>query len=357
MLQMEQLFGAAVREAASDLLIVANAPPILRINGKLMPLGEEPLKSTETERLIYSLLTADQKKSFEEEKSLDFGFCYWDCDSPDQWIQRFRVNVFKQQGFVSGAFRAIPNHIPSLDDLGLPPIIESLADEKQGLILVTGPTGHGKSTTLAALVDTINTHRSEHIITIEDPVEYMHPHKNSIIEQREIGRDTPTFISALRYILRQDPDVILVGEMRDKETITCVLTAAETGHLVLTTLHTNDSVQAIERIIDIYPAEQQKQVRLQLALSLTAVLAQRLLPRADQPGRVVCCEVLLNNDAVANLIREGKTHQIYAVVETRSREGMITFDQALKDLFDAKLIDFDTARVYMKKPERLIEAT
>ncbi len=352
MVSIESLFKQVAETKASDLLIVANAPPYIRVNGELQPACEEVLTSDQTQRMIYDLLTDEQKKHFEEEKSVDIGFCYW--SEIDNWIYRFRINVFQQQSAVSAAFRAIPNNVPDFDDLHLPQILKDIGQQAQGLVVVTGPTGHGKSTTLASLINLINETKATHIITIEDPIEYMHQHKRSLVEQREVGRDTPSFYAALRYVLRQDPDVIMVGEMRDRETISCALTAAETGHLVMATLHTNDSVQTIDRLIDAYPPEQQHQIRLQIALCLTAVMAQRLLPRADGMGRIVACEILINNVAVANLIRDGKTHQIYNVLETRTQEGMVSMDQALETLYRGGLVTREHAMAYMKKPEKLM---
>jgi len=350
MIQLEKLFRLVAESKASDLLIVANAPPYLRVDGELQPVGKEVLTTDMTHKLIYDLLTDEQKKQFEQEKSVDVGFCYW--SETDDWVHRFRINVFQQQGSVSAAFRSISNKVPDFDELRLPNMLKEIAQHSQGLVIVTGPTGHGKSTTLASLVDLINNTKAFHIITVEDPIEYIHDHKKSLVEQREIGRDTPSFYAALRYVLRQDPDVILVGEMRDRETISCVITAAETGHLVMATLHTNDAIQTIDRLIDAFPPEQQHQVRLQISLCLTAVVAQRLIPRIDG-GRVVACEILINNVAVANLIRDGKTHQIYNVLETRTQEGMISMDQALETLYREGLISREHAMAYMKKPEKL----
>lgn len=353
MMPLERLFNLVSEKKASDLLIVANAPPYLRINGELEPVeGEEPLTSEQTHKLIYDLLTDEQKKHFEQEKSVDIGFCYW--SETDEGVHRFRINVFQQQSAVSAAFRAIPNKVPDFDDLKLPQILKEIGQQSQGLVIVTGPTGHGKSTTLASLISLINENTANHVITIEDPIEYIHEHKKSLVEQREVGRDTPSFYAALRYVLRQDPDVIMVGEMRDRETISCAITAAETGHLVMATLHTNDAVQTIDRLIDAFPPEQQHQVRLQIALCLTAVVAQRLIPRCDEVGRIVACEILINNVAVANLIRDGKTHQIYNVLETRTQEGMLSMDQALEALYRQGVIDREHAMTYMKKPDKLL---
>ena len=351
MIEIEKLFRVVAEKRASDLHIIANAPPYLRIDGDLVPVGKTILTSQETHKMLYNLLTEDQKKTFEQEKSLDIGFCYW-CQE-DNSIHRFRINIFQQQGAVSAAFRSIPNILPDFEELRLPRILKTLVQSALGLLIITGPTGHGKSTTLAAAVDLINNTKASHIITIEDPVEYIHEHKRSIVEQREVGRDTPTFHAALKYVLRQDPDVILIGEMRDRETISCALTASETGHLVMATLHTNDAVQTIDRLVDVFPPEQQHQIRLQLALCLTAVIAQRLLPKSDREGRAVACEVLLNNTAVANLIRDAKSHQIYSVLETRTQEGMCSLDQAIENLYREGVITKETALAHMKKPEKI----
>ncbi len=351
MIELEKLFRLVSQKKASDLHIIANAPPYLRVDGELWPVGKEILSSQDTHKMLYNIMTEEQKKTFEQEKSLDIGFCYW-CEE-DNWIHRFRINVFQQQGTVSAAFRSIPNVLPDFEELRLPKILKTLVQSSLGLLIITGPTGHGKSTTLASAVDLINRTKASHIITIEDPVEYIHVHKKSIVEQREVGRDTPTFHAALKYVLRQDPDVILVGEMRDRETISCALTASETGHLVMATLHTNDAVQTIDRLVDVFPPEQQHQIRLQLALCLTGVIAQRLLPRSDKEGRVVACEVLLNNTAVANLIRDAKTHQIYSVLETRTQEGMCSLDLAIESIYREGIISKETALTHMKKPDKI----
>lgn len=353
MIEIEKLFRMVATKRASDLHIVANAPPYLRIDGELIPVGKTILTDSDTQKMLYGILTDEQKKIFEQEKSIDIGFCYWSTE--DDFVHRFRINIFKQQSSVSAAFRSIANVIPDYEELRLPKVLKGLAQNATGLLIITGATGHGKSTTLASLVDMINTTRACHIITIEDPIEYIHTHKKSIVEQREVGRDTPSFHAALKYVLRQDPDVILVGEMRDQETIACALTAAETGHLVMATLHTNDAVQTIDRLVDVFPPEQQHQIRLQLAMCLTAVVAQRLLPRADRMGRVVACEVLLNNVAVANLLRDAKTHQIYNVLETRTQEGMCSLDQAIETLYREGMITRDIAMAHMRKPDKVLK--
>ncbi len=350
MVTINDLFKVAVKTKASDLLIVADSPPYVRINGKLIPVAKEILTANNTKKLVFSILSEHQVKIFDVEKSVDLSYCYQENASlPGQEKHRFRINVYQQQGTISAACRTISNVIPSLNELGLPDTLKEFAKLPQGLLLVTGPTGHGKSTTLASMVDYINVNQAKHIITVEDPIEYVHVHKKSVVEQRELGRDTPTFQQALKYVLRQDPDVILVGEMRDLETMSCALTAAETGHLVLATLHTNDAVQSIDRIVDTYPAHQQSQVRTQLALSLAAVVSQRLLPHTNGKQRVLACEILINNSAIANLIREGNTHQVPSVIETRVKEKMLPFDHSLRSLYERGCISYDIAKSYMSK--------
>ena len=327
-------------------MISAGAPPILRINGDLYRSRTDALAPEDTERLIFDFLSEDQKARFEKDKELDFSLAVGRK-------HRFRVNVYLQKGAVTAAFRPIPEKIPVLEELGLPSSVVGLTSRRQGLVLVTGPTGHGKTTTLAALIDRINNERACHIITVEDPIEYVHSHKRSIVDQRELGGDTHAFKNALKYVLRQDPDVILVGEMRDLETIQAALTAAETGHLVFATLHTNDAIQTVDRIIDVFPGDQQQQIRFQLSMVLLAIVSQRLLPRADQPGRVLAAELLLNNPAIANLIRDGKTHQVYSVVETSHKEGMVTMDRSLKALYKAGRITQEDALAHMRNPKDL----
>ena len=333
-LSMKMLFEFAARVGASDLLITSSAPPIVRVNGELTPVIKRPLSPRLTRRLITSLLNDEQLVNFEDRKELDFSIAV----SRDL---RLRANIYYQRGAVAGAFRLIPKGIPTFDDLGLPPVLRDLALRNQGLLLVTGPTGSGKSTTMASIIDLINSHRRCHIVTVEDPIEFLHENKKSVIDQREIFADTHSFGNALKYVLRQDPDVILVGEMRDVETISAAITAAETGHLVLATLHTNDSVQTIDRIIDVFPAHQHNQIRIQLAFSLLGIIAQQLIPKADGKGRVLATEILLRNHAVASHIREGKTHQTRSILESSRAEGMISIDQRLKELYEKKLISFD----------------
>ena len=345
-MKIHDLFDLVAKEKASDLLISSGAPPILRINGELFRSRTDALTPEDTEKLIFEFLTQEQKDRFERDKELDFSLAVGRK-------HRFRVNVYLQKGAITAAFRPIPEDMPSLEDLGLPKGVAERTGRRQGLVLVTGPTGHGKTTTLAALIDKINNERACHIITVEDPIEYVHAHKRSIVDQREVGGDTHAFKTALKYVLRQDPDVILVGEMRDLETIQAALTAAETGHLVFATLHTNDAIQTVDRIIDVFPGDQQQQIRFQLSMVLLAIVSQRLLPRADQPGRALAAEFLMNNGAIANLIRDAKTHQVYSVVETSHKEGMITMDRSLKTLFKAGRISHDDAVANMRNPKEL----
>jgi len=347
-MNIQDLFDLVAKEKASDLLISAGAPPILRINGQLFRSRTEALTPEQTKKLIYDFLSAEQQATFEKNKELDFSLAVGRR-------HRFRVNVYLQKQAVTAALRPIPEKIPSLEELGMPAAVKELAKARQGLILVTGPTGSGKTTTQAAIIDLINNERACHIITVEDPIEYVHSHKRSIVDQREVGGDTNTFGRALKFVLRQDPDVILIGEMRDLETIQAALTAAETGHLVMATLHTNDAIQTVDRIIDVFAAEQQQQIRFQLSLCLLAIISQRLLARADNSGRILACEILRNNTAIANLIREAKTHQIYSVVETSAKEGMLTMDRCLKNLYNEGLISYDDAIAHMRNPKEIKE--
>jgi len=346
---IKDLLELVPKEKASDLLITAGAPPMLRINGQLYRTKGESLTPEAAKSLIYSFMQSEQQRQFEQAKELDFSLAMGRK-------HRYRVNVYYQKESVTAALRPIPETIPSLRELGLPEEIDKLALLKQGLVLVTGPTGHGKTTTQAALIDLINNTRACHIITIEDPIEYIHYHKKSIVDQREVGGDTHSFSNALKYVLRQSPDVILVGEMRDLETIQAALRAAETGHLVLATLHTNDAIQTVDRIVDVFPAEQQQQVRFQLSMSLLAILSQRLLPREDGTGRLLAYELLKNTTAIANLIREGKTHQVYSVIETGTKEGMITLDRCIKKLYLEGLIAYDDAVSNVKNPKEIMSA-
>lgn len=340
MTNLHQLLKVMVEKGASDLHITTGSPPQLRIDGSLVPLKMPPLTAAETKQLCYSILTDAQKHKFEEEMELDLSFGV-------KGLSRFRANIFMQRGAVAGAFRAIPFKILSFEELGLPPVVNELAEKPRGLILVTGPTGCGKSTTLASILDKINSERHEHIVTIEDPIEYLHPHKKCIVNQREVGADTKSFKAALKYILRQDPDVILIGEMRDLETVESALTIAETGHLVFATLHTNSAVQTINRIIDVFPPYQQPQVRAQLSFVLEGILCQALIPKASGSGRVLAVEVLVPNPAIRNLIREEKIHQIYSQMQVgQAKFGMQTMNQSLFSLYSRRLITLEDAMAY-----------
>ena len=334
---LHQLLRAMIEKGASDMHITTGAPPLLRIDGAIVPLKIPPLSPVETKQLCYSVLTEEQKIQFEKTKELDLSFGVKN-------LSRFRANIFLQRGAVSGAFRSIPFKILTFEELGLPAIVAELAAKPRGLILVTGPTGSGKSTTLASILDKINAETRQHIITVEDPIEYLHPHKRSIVNQREIGSDTVTFKTALKYVLRQDPDVVLVGEMRDLETIEAALTIAETGHLVFATLHTNSALQSINRIIDVFPPHQQSQVRAQLSFVLEGVISQLLLPRAGTPGRCLALEVMVPNAAIRNLIREDKVHQIYSQMQIgQTKHGMQTLNQSLYSLYARRMITFEEA--------------
>ena len=344
---LHQLLRAMIDKGASDMHITTGSPPLLRVDGAVVPLKLPPLSSVETKQLCYSVLTEEQKIQFEKEKELDLSFGVKN-------LSRFRANVFLQRGAVSGAFRSIPFKILSFDELGLPPVVTTIAAKPRGLILVTGPTGSGKSTTLASIIDKINAETRQHIITIEDPIEYLHPHKRCIVNQREVGADTTSFKKALKYVLRQDPDVVLVGEMRDLETIEAALTIAETGHLVFATLHTNSAVQSINRIIDVFPPHQQSQIRAQLSFVLEGVMSQLLLPRAGNPGRVLALEVMVPNAAIRNLIREDKVHQIYSQMQVgQAKYGMQTLNQCLYSLYTRRLITRDEAMGRSTEPEEL----
>ncbi|MDQ2642918.1 MAG: type IV pilus twitching motility protein PilT [Myxococcota bacterium] len=344
---LHQLLRAMIEKGASDMHVTTGSPPLLRIDGAIVPLKLPPLSPMETKQLCYSVLTEEQKIQFEKNKELDLSFGVKN-------LSRFRANIFLQRGAVSGAFRSIPFKILSFDELGLPAIVSEIAGKPRGLILVTGPTGSGKSTTLASIIDKINNETRQHIVTIEDPIEYLHPHKRSIVNQREIGSDTSTFKQALKYVLRQDPDVVLVGEMRDLETIEAALTIAETGHLVFATLHTNSAIQSINRVIDVFPPHQQSQVRAQLSFVLEGVLSQLLLPRAGAPGRVLALEVLVPNAAIRNLIREDKVHQIYTQMQVgQQKHGMQTLNQSLYSLYARRLISLEEALGRSSEPEEL----
>jgi twitching motility protein PilT len=337
MANMHQLLKAMIEKGASDLHLTTGTAPQLRIDGKLHPLRMPPLSPPETKQLCYSVLTDSQKHQFEERNELDLSFSV-------QKLSRFRANVFVQRGNVAGAFRAIPFKIKTFEDLGLPKVVRALAEKPRGLILVTGPTGSGKSTTLATIVDRINTDRNEHIVTIEDPIEYLHHHKGCVVNQREVGADTQSFKNALKYILRQDPDVVLIGEMRDLETIEAALTVAETGHLCFATLHTNSAVQTINRIVDVFPPHQQAQIRAQLSFVLEGVMCQSLLPRANGPGRAMALEIMIPNAAIRNLIREDKIHQMYSAMQVgQEKFEMQTMNQSLANLHQRRMVSLDDA--------------
>jgi twitching motility protein PilT len=343
---IDELLNIVVDKNASDLHLCADAEPVIRVDGRLIRLNYEKLTPADTHRLVYDILTDEQIERFERTLELDLSYAL-----PKR--ARFRVNVFRDRGAVAAAFRLIPNRIPTIRELNLPPILEELTTKPRGFILVTGPTGCGKSTTLAAMINQINRTRAVHIITIEDPIEYLHTHNLSIINQRELGHDTKSFAGALRACLREDPDVILVGEMRDPETIALAITAAETGHLVFATLHTNNSAESIDRIIDVFPPGQQEQIRIQLANNLQAVISQQLLPRAGAPGRIPAVEVMIATPAIRNLIRENKTHQIPSMIQTSAAYGMQTMDQNLRDLYIRGFITYEEALSHAINVEEL----
>jgi len=336
MLSLRDLLKRMVEEGASDLHLTAGVPPQFRVDGTLKPACEEKLDPETCENLVYSILREDQKKRFETERELDLSFGI-------RGLARFRVNVFLQRGVTTAAIRMIPYEIMSFEELGLPPAVAKFAEHLNGLVLVTGPTGSGKSTTLAALIDKINRERACHIITIEDPIEYVHQNKKAIVNQREVGSDTASFTAALKYVLRQDPDVILIGEMRDLETIAAALTIAETGHLVFATLHTNSTYESISRIVDVFPTNQQKQVLAQLSFVLRGVVTQQLVPRRGGKGRVNVSEVLVCTPAIAAVIREGKIHQIRTLMQAGQKYGMQTMNQALFEAYVNKRITLEEA--------------
>ncbi len=334
---LHQLLRVMIERGASDLHVTAGSPPQLRLDGAMVPLKTAPLTPVETKQLCYSVMTEEQKVKYEKHNELDLSFGV-------KGLSRFRANIFTQRGAVAGAFRAIPFKIKTFSELGLPPVVADLCELPRGLVLLTGPTGSGKSTTLASMIDKINTETRQHIITIEDPIEFLHPNKLCVVNQREIGMDTSSFPTALKYVLRQDPDVVLIGEMRDLETIESAMTISETGHLVFATLHTNNAVQSINRVIDVFPPHQQPQIRAQLSFVLQAVISQILLPRSDGPGRVMACEVMIPNHAIRNLIREDKVHQIYSAMQMgQGVSGMQTMNQSLYHLFTRNLISLEEA--------------
>ena len=347
-ISLSDLLKKLTELGGSDLHITTNSPPQVRVDGHLRPIeGHRALTSADTKQLAYSVLTDAQKHRFEEALELDFSFGV-------RGLSRFRANLFNQRGAVGAVFRAIPYEIKSFEQLGLPPIVSKLCERPRGLILVTGPTGSGKSTTLAAMLDKINRERHDHILTIEDPIEFLHNHKSCVVNQREVGSDTRGFAEALRTALRQDPDVVLVGEMRDLETIESALRIAETGHLTFATLHTNSAASTINRIIDVFPSNQQAQIRAQLSLVLEGILCQSLLPRADGHGRVSALEILIPNNAIRNLIREDKVHQIYSMMQTgQEKYGMQTFNQALATLYHKRSVTLEVAMQRSSNPDEL----
>jgi twitching motility protein PilT len=346
---LHQLLKTMVERGGSDLHITTNSPPQIRIDGKLVPLDMPPLNAPETKQLAYSVLTDAQKHRFEENLELDLSFGI-------KGLARFRANIFNQRGATAAVYRQIPYEILGFKELGLPPVVEEICNKPRGLVLVTGPTGSGKSTTLAAMIDKINRERHEHIITIEDPVEFLHAHKNCIVNQRELHADTHSFANSLKSALRQDPDVVLIGEMRDLETIESALRIAETGHLTFGTLHTNSAAQTINRIVDVFPAHQQPQIRAQLSFVLEGIMCQSLLPKANGKGRVMAMEILVPNAAIRNLIREDKVHQIYSMMQTgQAKYGMQTFNQSLATLYFKKHISLQTALSRSSNPDELQE--
>ncbi|MCD7032909.1 type IV pilus twitching motility protein PilT [Metabacillus sp. GX 13764] len=338
---IDSILSTAHERHASDIHLSVGVPPILRINGDLIKLGEKFLVPADTEGMAKAIISKTKWPLFEEKGELDFSYGI-------PGVSRFRVNAFRQRSCISLSIRIVPRAIPSIDSLDLPPVLKQITEKPHGLILVTGPTGSGKSTTLASMIDYMNQTNKKHVITLEDPIEYLHKHQQCVIEQREVGFDTQSFASGLKAALRQDPDVILVGELRDLETIHTAITAAETGHLVLGTLHTSSAASTIDRIIDVFPANQQPQIRLQIASVLIGVVSQRLFPTADRTGRKAVTEILLNNAAVGNLIRNEKTHQIPSVIQTSRAQGMHSFQSKLDELVKSGVISQDTALPYMQ---------
>lgn len=347
---IEDLMEQLIEMGGSDLHLSAGLPPYFRISGKLTPIGNEPLSSEECQRLIFSMLNNTQRKTLEQTWELD-------CSYGVKGLARFRVNVYKDRGTFAACLRALSSKIPSFEQLGLPDVVREMAEKPRGLILVTGPTGSGKTTTLAAMIDLINRTRAEHILTVEDPIEFVYEPIKSLIHQRQLGEDTKSFSAALRSALREDPDIILVGEMRDLETIHLAITAAETGHLVMGTLHTSSAAQTIDRIIDVFPADKQQQVRVQLSNSLVAVFSQTLVekanPKPGEYGRTMAQEIMVITPAISNLIREGKTAQIYSQIQTGAKLGMETLEKALADLYKAGTITFEAAMAKTSKPDEM----
>ncbi len=352
MYTLQELLQKMIDLDASDLHLTVGTAPVYRVDGELVKTEGESFNPSDTKKMCYSIMTEAQKKRFEEELELDLSFGI-------KGLSRFRANFFMQRGAMAAAIRRIPYKVMSFDKLGVPKIVESLCEKSRGLVLVTGSTGSGKSTTLASMVDKVNNEKKVHIVTVEDPIEYLHAHKKAMVNQREVNADTKSFARALKYILRQDPDVVLIGEMRDLETIEAALTVSETGHLTFGTLHTNSAVQTINRIIDVFPPHQQPQIRAQLSFVLEGVVCQQLIQRSDGKGRVLACEVLVPNSGIRNLIREDKLHQIYSMMQSGQAEhGMITMTQSLFSLYKKKLISYDDAvnrAVYPEEVKQLIE--
>ncbi|MEB3356262.1 MAG: type IV pilus twitching motility protein PilT [Synechococcales bacterium] len=356
-LMIEDLMEQMIEMGGSDLHLSAGIPPYFRISGKLTPIGDEPMTAEQCQRLIFSMLNNSQRKALEQNWELD-------CSYGVKGLARFRVNVYKDRGTYAACLRALSSKIPSFEKLGLPDVVREMAEKPRGLILVTGPTGSGKTTTLAAIIDLINRTRAEHILTVEDPIEFVYEPIKSLIHQRQLGEDTKSFANALKAALREDPDIILVGEMRDLETISLAISAAETGHLVLGTLHTSSAAQTVDRIIDVFPADRQTQVRVQLSNSLVAVFSQTLVskknPKPGEFGRIMAQEIMVVTPAISNLIREGKTSQIYSAIQTGANLGMKTLERVLADLYKAGTISYDAAMSKTSKPdelERLIKAS
>jgi twitching motility protein PilT len=348
MATLYDLLKTMIEKNASDLHISTSTPPRIRIDGKLIPLTQANLTPAETKSLCYSILTDTQKHKFEENNELDLSFGV-------KGLSRFRANIFMQRGAVAGAFRMIPFEMKNFRELGLPPVVNELIKKPRGLVLVTGPTGSGKSSTLAAMIDKLNSEREEHIITVEDPIEFLHPHKSCLVNQREVNADTASFKDALKYVLRQDPDIVLIGEMRDLETIEAALTVSETGHLTFATLHTNTAVQTINRIIDVFPSHQQEQIRVQLSFVLEGIIAQQLIPRKSGKGRVLAVEVFIPTPAIRNLIREDKTHQIYSMMQAgQAKFGMVTMNQSLFELYKKGELSYEDALGKSTFPDELL---
>jgi len=346
-LSLHQLLKTMLDKGASDLHVTAATPPVIRVDGNLIPLKLPPMSPADCKRICYSILTDGQKSRFEQENELDLSFGVKN-------LSRFRGNIFMQRGVVSGTFRQIPFKISTLEELNLPKVVGDLTERPRGLVLVTGPTGSGKSTTLASMIDKINRETSQHILTIEDPIEFLHPHKGCIINQREVHADTQSFAKALKYILRQDPDVVMVGELRDLETIEAALAIAETGHLCLATLHTNSAIQSINRIIDVFPPHQQAQIRAQLSFVLEGIVSQVLLPKSSGTGRAMACEVLIPNPAIRNLIREDKIHQMYSQMQVgQGKHGMVTLNQNLAQLYLKRIVSMEDVLSASSDPEEL----